>query len=58
MKHAKSRGGSGTGAGLSGTFKNQEAYQRWTRTASEGTKYYQAAPSLADMTQWVKPQTP
>ena len=30
MKHAKSRGGGGTGAGLLGILKNQEAYQRWT----------------------------
>ena len=30
MKHAKSRVGCGTGAGLSGILKNQEAYQRWT----------------------------
>ena len=50
MKHAKSRGGGGTGAGLSGILKNQEAYQRWTRTTSERTKYYQANLSLADMT--------
>ena len=50
MKHAKSRGGGGTGAGLSGILKNQEAYQRWTRTTSERTKYYQATLSLADMT--------
>ena len=50
MKHAKLRGGGGTGAGLSGTLKNQEAYQRWTRTMSERTKYYQATLSLADMT--------
>ena len=50
MKHAKSRGGGGTGAGLSGILKNQEAYQRWTRTMSKRTKYYQATLSLADMT--------
>ena len=50
MKHTKSRGGGGTGAGLSGILKNQEAYQRWTRTMSEHTKYYQATLSLADMT--------
>ena len=49
MKHAKLRGGGRTGAGFSGTFNNQEAYQRWKRTASERTKYYQATLSLADM---------
>ena len=50
MKHAKSRGGGRAGAGLSGILKNQDAYQRWTRTTSERTKYYQATLSLADMT--------
>ena len=50
MKHAKSGGGCGTLAGLTGIFKNQEPYQRWTRTTSERTKYYQATLSLADMT--------
>ena len=49
MKHATPRGGGGTGAGLSGILKNQEAFQRWTRTTSERTKYYQTALSLADM---------
>ena len=50
MKHANSRGGGGTGAGLSGILKNQEAHQWWTRTMSELKKYYQATLSLADMT--------
>ena len=50
MKNAKSRGGGGTSAGLSGVLKNQEAYQRWTRTMSEHTKYYQSTLSLTDMT--------
>ena len=49
MKHATPRGGGGTGAGLSGILKNQEAFQRWTRTTSERTKYYQTTLSLADM---------
>ena len=48
MKHATPRGGGGTGAGLSGILKNQEAFQRWTRTTSESTKYYQTT-RLADM---------
>ena len=48
-KHAKYKGGGGTGAGLPGIFKNQESYQRWTRTTSECTKYYQETLSLADM---------
>ena len=50
MKHAKSRGGGGAGAGLSGILKNQDAFQKWTPTTSERTKYYQATLSLADMT--------
>ena len=49
MKHATPRGGGGTGAGLSGILKNLEAFQRWTRTTSERTKYYQTTLSLADM---------
>ena len=38
MKHATPRGGGGTGAGLSGILKNQEAFQRWARTTSECRK--------------------
>ena len=49
MKHATPRGGGGTGAGLSGILKIHEAFQRWTRTTSERTKYYQTTLSLADM---------
>lgn len=41
MKHSKSRGGSG-GAGMVGILHNQDAYQRWVRTARERTKFYQA----------------
>ena len=46
----KSRGGSGSsGAGLTGLQTNYGAYQRWTRSASERAKYFQATYSLADM---------
>ena len=48
MKFAKSRGGAG-GAGLSGILNNYGAYQRWIRTASERTKYYEAALEMAGM---------
>ena len=48
MKFAKSRGGAG-GAGLSGMLNNYGAYQRWIRTASERTKYYEATLEMAGM---------
>ena len=48
MKHSKSRGGSG-GAGMIGILNNQDAYQRWVKTASERTKFYQATLQMAGM---------
>ncbi|KAK6184936.1 hypothetical protein SNE40_007284 [Patella caerulea] len=50
MKHAKSRGGSGSSsAGLPGLQTNYSAYQRWTRSAKERVKFQQATYSFADM---------
>lgn len=50
MKHAKSRGGSGSsGAGLSGIQTNYGAYQRWVRSSSERAKFLHATYKLADM---------
>lgn len=50
MKHAKSRGGSGSsGAGLSGLHTNYGAHQRWTYTARERAKCLQATYQLAGL---------
>ena len=50
MKHAKSRGGSGSsGAGLTGLQTNYGAYQRWVRSSSERAKFLQAMYKVADM---------
>ena len=46
--HSKSRGGSG-GTGMVGILNNQDAYQRWVKTASERAKYYQATLQMAGM---------
>ena len=43
MRHSKSRGGGGSGAGLTGIQTNYDAYQRWCRTTKERVKYIQAA---------------
>ena len=48
MKFAKSRCGAG-GAGLTGILENYGAYQRWIRTTSERTKYYQATLEMTGM---------
>lgn len=48
MKFAKSRGGAG-GSGLTGLLQNVEAYQRWIRTASERSKFYQSTLEMAGM---------
>ena len=48
MKHSKSRGGSG-GAGMIGILNNQDAYQRWVKTAKERVKFYQATLQMAGM---------
>ena len=48
MKHSESRGGSG-GAGMIGILNNQDAYQRWVRTARERVKFYQATLQMAGM---------
>jgi hypothetical protein len=48
MKFAKSRGGS-SGAGLTGILENYGAYQRWIRTTSERSKYYQATLEMSGM---------
>ena len=48
MKHSKSRGGSG-GTGMIGILHNEDAYQRWVRTARERVKFYQAALQMAGM---------
>ena len=49
MKHSKSRGGGGSGAGMIGILNNPDAYQRWVRTAQERVKYYQATLQMAGM---------
>jgi hypothetical protein len=48
MKFAKSHSGSG-GAGLTGILENYGAYQRWIRTTSERSKYYQATLEMCGM---------
>ena len=48
MKHSKSRGG-GCGSGMIGILNNQDAYQRWVKTAQERVKYYQATLQMAGM---------
>lgn len=50
MKHGKSRGGAGSGIGLSGITQNYNAYQRWARTSTERARFLSATLSLADMT--------
>ena len=50
MKHGKSRGGGGSGVGLSGIMENYSAYQRWARTLTERARFLTATLSLADMT--------
>ena len=49
MKHGKSRGGTGSGIGLSGITENYSAYQRWARTSTERAHFLSATLSLADM---------
>lgn len=48
MKFAKSRGGAG-GAGLTGILQNYGTYQRWIRTASERSKFYETTLEMAGM---------
>ena len=50
MRFAKSRGGAG-GAGLTGILQNFGTLQRWIRTASERTKFYQATLDMLGMIQ-------
>ena len=50
MKHAKSRGGSGgSAAGISGICQNYSAYQRWTLTTHERSKFLESTYTLAGM---------
>jgi len=49
MRHSKSRGGGGSGAGLTGIQTNYDAYQRWCKTIKERAKYLQAVYVMADM---------
>ena len=49
MKFAKSRCGAG-GAGLTGILENYGLYQRWIRTTSERSKYYQATLEMCGLT--------
>ena len=49
MKHSKARGDvGGTGVGVTGILRNQDAYQRWIRTTHVRTKYYQTTLAMAD----------
>ena len=47
MRHAKSKGGSGTG--ITGILTNPEAYQRWVRTTHARSQYVNAMLNMADM---------
>ena len=50
MKHAKSRGGSGgSAAGICGISQNYPAYQRWTLTTHERSKFLESTYTLAGM---------
>ena len=49
MRHAKSRGGSGTG--ITGILTNQEAYQRWVRTTHARFRFVNSMLNIADMQQ-------
>ena len=42
MKWAKAGGGAG-GFGLTGLFNNEDAYQRWIKTAAERAKFYKSS---------------
>lgn len=48
MKFAKSWGGTG-GFGLTGILENYGAYQRWIRTTSKRSKFYQATMDMCGM---------
>ena len=37
------------GSGLTGILNNQDAYQRWVKTARERAKFYQATLQMANM---------
>lgn len=37
LKHGKSRGGGGSGVGVSGIIENYSVYQRWARTYADMT---------------------
>ena len=49
MRHSKSRSGHGQGSGLQGILNNQDAYQKWVKTSSMRTKFYQATLQMAGM---------
>ena len=50
MKHSKSHTTTGcSSAGFSGILMNNNAYQRWVRTAHERTKYVECTRRMAEM---------